>query len=117
MTTRHMIPGSQYNANDVELFKLIDQHGGWLQGYQFVGFCHTEERQAGFCNSPANDDWWTVVANADDYYFWKLSPEAVQRIVDAVHQASQVTKPALQAISFRDSHNWPATVSWEVEAR
>lgn len=113
MTARHMVPGLHYIASDSELFKLIDKHGGWPVGYQFVGFSHTEGREAGFCNSSHNDGWWTVVASADDYYFWKLSPEAIQRIVDAVHRASTVAKPALRAISFRDSRNWPAATSWK----
>lgn len=72
-------------------FAAIDSSGGWPLGYKFVGFEHTDERAAGFTNSPHNDGWWTVVAGADDYYLWKLSPEALQRVADAVLNAARIT--------------------------
>ena len=68
---------------DDVFFALIDATGGWPLGYQYVGFVHSDKREAGFCNSSFNDGWWTVIASADDYYLWKLSPQALQRIADA----------------------------------
>ena len=69
--------------NDDAFFKLIDATGGWPAGYEYVGFEHTSERAAGFTNSNQNTGWWTTLNSQDDYYLWKLSPKALQRIVDA----------------------------------
>ena len=90
--------------SDAEFFKLIDETGGWPIGYDFVGFEHTDERDAGFCRASHNTGWWTVLNSADDYYMWKLSPEAMQRIIDGVVSACSVTKPTVKGIrilSFR----------------
>lgn len=87
MSNRKMVPGLTHKyagLEDAEFFTHIDANGGWPLGYRYVGFIHSDEREAGFCNSPTNTGWWTVVASADDYYLWKLSPEALQRIADAV---------------------------------
>lgn len=73
----------QWCAKDESFFKLIDETGGWPLGYQYVGFEHTTERRAGFCNSSHNTGYWTVLFCADDYYLWKLSHEAIARIADA----------------------------------
>jgi hypothetical protein len=70
-------------SDDGKFFAAIDESGGWPVGYRYVGFSHSEGREAGFCNSPNNDGWWTVIASADDYYLWKLSPEALKRVTDA----------------------------------
>ena len=74
----HNYPG--FPADD--FFTAIDATGGWPLGYAYVGFEHTDAREAGFCNSLRNTGWWTVIASADDYYLWKLSPEALKRITD-----------------------------------
>ena len=85
--SRHMRDGLSHKfawaVDDGKFFAAIDESGGWPIGYKYVGFCHTDEREAGFCNSPHNDGWWTVIASADDYYLWKLSPEALKRVTDA----------------------------------
>jgi len=86
---RHTRPGQP----DAEFFSAIDATGGWPVGLQYVGFEHTDSRNAGFTNSPYNDGWWTVVASADDYYLWKLSPAALQRIADAVVRSIQLSAP------------------------
>jgi len=86
MNERQMQAGLAHKyagMKDAEFLALIDATGGWPVGFKYVGFEHTDSRAAGFTNSPRNDGWWTVVASADDYYVWKLSPEALQRIVDA----------------------------------
>lgn len=75
---RHNYPGFPASS----FFAAIDATGGWPLGYAYVGFAHTDGREAGFCNSLLNDGWWTILASADDYYLWKLSPEALKRITD-----------------------------------
>lgn len=94
---RHAQPG----LDDAEFFALIDECGGWPVGYGYVGFEHTESRAAGFCKSPRNTGWWTVIASADDYYLWKLSPEALQRIADAVIGASRPTRVDAQKVYIK----------------
>lgn len=81
---REGLAHSNFTLKDSEFFEMIDATGGWPVGYRYVGFEHTDERDAGFCNSPRNTGWWTVVADSDDYYMWKLSAAALQRIADAV---------------------------------
>ena len=71
-------------TSDAAFFELIDKCGGWPVGYKYVGFEHTDERKAGFSNSPFNTGYWTTLFNVDDYYMWKLSPAAMKRIVMAV---------------------------------
>lgn len=88
---------------DERFFDAIDQSGGWPVGYQFVGFEHTDSRKAGFTNSSANTGWWTVVASADDYYLWKLSPQALQKLADTIIAASRPTKVNAQTAGLR---NW-----------
>lgn len=88
----------EYGGINTERFlKLIDETGGWPLGYEYVGFEHSTERQAGFTNSPQNDGWWTVVYSSDDYYLWKLNHKAIQRIVDAA--VSAIRLPAINASS------------------
>jgi hypothetical protein len=80
----------KWSGDQTVFFRKIDETGGWPVGYKFVGFVHSDEREAGFCNSSSNDGWWTVVASADDYYLWKLSPVALQRVADAARNAIRV---------------------------
>jgi len=112
MSTRLIVPGLQHKwgAKSSAFLQAIDACGGWPLDYKYVGFEHSEERAAGFCNSPYNDGWWTVVASADDYYLWKLSPEALQRIVDAALLAIRL--PCLDATKLwiRDSMGHKAAI-------
>jgi len=57
-------------------FARIDECGGWPLGKQYVGFQHSDERLAGFTDTPRSDGWWTTICHVDDYYFWKLSDKA-----------------------------------------
>ena len=111
---RKMVEGLTHKfawaGDDAKFFQSIDEHGGWPAGYQFVGFEHTDERAAGFCNSRQNTGWWTVIADADDYYLWKLSPAALQRVVDAAIAAARITQPAAATLWIRDSFGNRATV-------
>lgn len=97
-------------TEDGEFFALIDATGGWPVGYQYVGFEHTESRNAGFCNSPNNTGWWTVVANADDYYLWKLSPQAIQRIADAVVSSIRIAAVSADRLLVKNSQGYSGSV-------
>lgn len=95
---------------DEKFFQMIDETGGWPVGYQYVGFEHSDERAAGFTNSAHNNGWWTVIANADDYYLWKLSPEALQRVVNAAVGAIRLPVPPVGKFSIRNSRDRIATL-------
>jgi hypothetical protein len=113
MSKRQMIPGLRHegmSTKDFEFFAAIDAAGGWPVDYRYVGFEHTDTRAAGFCNSPANDGWWTVIASADDYYLWKLSPEALQRIVDATVSAIRLPRVDAQKLHIKNSRGWSAAL-------
>lgn len=110
-----MVPGLRHahpGLPNEDFFRAIDAAGGWPVGYQFVGFCH-DEREAGFTNSPTCTGWWTVVASADDYHLWKLSPAALQRIADSVVAAVRLPRVNAQAIFIRDSRGHGAAISRE----
>lgn len=120
MSARLMVPGLAHRhpgVDDAEFFAQIDAHGGWPIGYSHVGFEHTSERSAGFCNSPSNDGWWTVLASADDYYLWKLSPVALQRIADAVVASIWVPRVDAKFLSIRNSLGRQAELAKAAEAR
>jgi hypothetical protein len=111
MSQRKMVLGLRHERSglkDEEFFAHIDANGGWPLGYRYVGFVHSDGREAGFCNSPGNDGWWTVVASADDYYLWKLSPEAMQRIVDAAVSAIRLPRVDAQKLSIKNWRGWAA---------
>lgn len=107
MTSRQIQNGLRHTwgMKDEAFFAMIDATGGWPAGFRYVGFEHTDERNAGFCNSPHNDGWWTVLFDADDYYLWKLSPDALQRIIgDVVARLRQsIPEPAASTVWFRSS--------------
>lgn len=66
-----------------DFFKRVDECGGWPVGIQYVSFSHQVEingRQCIFSNDYRRDGWWTTIAEADDYYRWKLSPDAMNKI-------------------------------------
>lgn len=110
MSTRLMTQGLQHKwcAENSAFLRAIDDCGGWPLGYKYVGFEHTETRDAGFCNSPHNDGWWTIVASADDYYLWKLSPEALQRVVDAAVEAIRLPRLNAAKLWIKDSRGHKA---------
>jgi len=117
--TRYMVKGLAHEyagIRDDRFFAAIDATGGWPLGYKFVGFEHTDERAAGFCNSPYNDGWWTILASADDYYLWKLSPEALQRVVDAAITAIRLPRPVASKLWVKNSRGHQAMLSQETGA-
>ena len=90
-----------------ELFyKHIEETGGWDESYKFIGFCHTDGREAGFTNSSNNDGWWTVLASSDDYYIWKLSDAARQRIVDGVLSRIRIPKINFSDVEVKNSRGY-----------
>lgn len=114
-----MVPNLRHarsSMGDAEFFAHIDECGGWPIGFGYVGFEHTESRSAGFCNSPRNSGWWTVVASADDYYLWKLSPAALQRIADAVIDASRPTRVDAQKVYIKGFCGFNAARAKEPQA-
>jgi hypothetical protein len=100
-----------WSSDSGKFFASIDALGGWPVGFAYVGFEHTDERAAGFTNSPRNDGWWTVLASADDYYLWKLSPQALQRVVDAALDAARIARPAITSIYIKDSRGYRAALA------
>ena len=110
----HMVKGLAHKGaardSDAEFFKLIDATGGWPLGYKYVGFEHTDERAAGFTNSSQNTGWWTVLYTSDDYYLWKLSPEAIERIANDIFKACWVARPETKNLKFKNSRGWTAAV-------
>ena len=94
-----------------KFFQGIDDTGGWPVGYRYVGFQHSDQRAAGFTNSGQNDGWWTVIADADDYYLWKLSPAALQRVVDAAIGAVRLPIPQIGKFSIRNARDRIAIIA------
>ena len=56
-------------------FQRIDECGGWPVGNKYVSFYHSTDRECTFGNINLRTGWWTTIATADEYYFWKLSDE------------------------------------------
>lgn len=65
-------------------FKHIEEKGGWQMDYPYVGFAHTDKREAAFTMTAHNSGWWTTLYHRDDYLMWKLSPAAWERIFAGV---------------------------------
>lgn len=71
---------------DAKFFARIDEFGGWPVGMNYVSFAHSSERECEFGNQYLRTGWWTTVATADDYYRWKLSPEAMNAIEKEIRE-------------------------------
>lgn len=67
-----------------KFFEHIDSLGGWPLAYPYVGFAHSEKREAAFTMEPTHSGWWTTLYHRDDYLMWKLSPAAWERIFAGV---------------------------------
>ena len=68
--------------SDDDFFKRVDECGGWPIGMKYVTLQHTVEskRSCYFGNEYRRDEWNTTFKTADDYYLWKLSEEAKDKI-------------------------------------
>lgn len=55
----------------------IDEFGGWPVGKKYVSFAHNDERECEFGNDYLRTGWWTTICDSDEYYRWKLSPQAI----------------------------------------
>ena len=76
-------------APEETFLQSIDETGGWPVGYTHVSFYHDGpfgNRYCQFTTYPLNTGWWTTVCNADDYYRWKLSPKALEKIEKEVRR-------------------------------
>jgi hypothetical protein len=89
MTTQVKTLTHDWCMKDEDFLKRIDECGGWPVGFRFVSFYHQVEsngRPCEFSNDYRRDGWWTTIATADDYYRWKLSPEAMKKIENEVRR-------------------------------
>lgn len=75
-----------WGEKDEDFFARIDRYGGWPIGMKYVSFFHDGPvstipgRKCEFGNQYLRTGWWTTIAEADDYYRWKLSPKAITEI-------------------------------------
>jgi hypothetical protein len=63
-----------------EFFTRIDKFGGWPIGQKYIQFYHGNDRHCTFSNEYVRSEWWTTICSSDNYYRWKLSPEAILKI-------------------------------------
>jgi len=61
-------------------FERIDAFGGWPIGKKFVSFFHNDKRECMFGNEYQRNEWYTTIADQDDYFLWKLSDSAKGRL-------------------------------------
>lgn len=98
-----------------DFFDLVDRTGGWPVGYQYVGIEHTKQRAAIFTNNRTNTEWWSLLYTADDYYMWKLSPEAIERIaasaIAKVAESLAEIKLKADKLGIRDSRGYIAALN------
>ena len=74
-----------YGESDDVLFNRIDSLGGWpLNAKSLVyqrGLYNNHQRPCYFSSLlDVRDGWNTSIKTADDYYKWKLSPDAINGI-------------------------------------
>ena len=72
-----------------EFLADIEKTGGWPEGYTHVSFFHdgpAGDRYCKFTKYPLRTGWWTTVATADDYYYWKLSDTKKAEILKKARQ-------------------------------
>ncbi|MBB3010685.1 hypothetical protein [Cupriavidus alkaliphilus] len=103
----------RWGADEQEFFALVDATGGWPVGYPYVGFAHSDSRAAGFTMQPIHHGWWTTLYSADDYYLWKLSPAALQRIADAVHERIRVPRVDAKVLTIKNWRGHTAAIAKE----
>lgn len=78
---------------DTEFFQRIDSCGGWPLGMRFISIFHDgpgKGRRCAFGNQRLRTDWWTTICEADDYYWWKLSPDGKQKYIERSVKATAV---------------------------
>jgi len=72
-----------------EFLAEIARTGGWPEGYTYVSFFHdgpSGDRYCKFTTYSLRTEWWTTVATADDYYYWKLSDTKKAEILKEARQ-------------------------------
>jgi len=67
----------RWMESNPEFFSRIDACGGWPLGKKYVSFFHDIgiERRCEFGDTHLRNEWWTTIATADEYYWWKISTE------------------------------------------
>ncbi len=71
-----------FGEKDDEFFGRIDRLGGWPVAAKWVVLRHETARTCWFSKEWVGTGWNTAIRSADDYYRWKLSPEAISKIKD-----------------------------------
>lgn len=103
--TRKGLRHASMGLKMADFFAHIDALGGWPLEYPYVGFAHSDEREAAFTLKNINHGWWTTLYHRDDYLMWKLSPAAWDRIFEAVRDdlssRMRTQKPPLQGPKVR----------------
>ena len=73
----------QYGETESVFFERIEKLGGWPANAKSVVYRHTGERERPCYFSTLDnvrDDWNTSIYTSDDYYLWKLSDKAKDRL-------------------------------------
>ncbi len=83
------IPAKLYHEmrdSDDVFFSRIDAYGGWPVGKKYVMFYHAGERirPCEFGDNYVRNGWWTTTHSADDYYLWKLSAGAKEKLLQSL---------------------------------
>jgi len=79
----------QWLSKPEDFLAEIEKTGGWPEGYTHVSFFHDGpggDRYCKFTAYPLRTGWWTTVATADDYYYWKLSDTKKAEIMKQARQ-------------------------------
>ena len=79
----------QWLSKPEDFLAEIEKTGGWPEGYTHVSFFHdgpAGDRYCQFTTYPLCTGWWTTVATADDYYYWKLSNTKKAEILKEARQ-------------------------------
>ena len=73
-----------------KFLQRIDEFGGWPVNAKQVIYKHTGETQRpcyfSTTEREVRDEWNTTVCFADDYYRWKLTPAAIEKVRKEVKQ-------------------------------
>ena len=71
-----------YRGEKIEvIFQQIDGEGGWPADKKYLCVAHDiGDRALEFTNEYRWNEWWSTLATADDYYWWKISQEFKDKI-------------------------------------
>ena len=71
-----------WHPNREELFRRINEVGGWPIGFKFLNMEHTvcPDRRCTFSNTRVRDEWCTSILEEDDYLLWRLPDGVLENI-------------------------------------